>query len=57
MTTFRRWYLLNQDKLQEDYETYFESIDKEIDVHMDFDEFVLDRFDSLDFYVEREERE
>jgi len=57
MTTFRRWYFLNQDKLQEDYETYFESIDKEIDVHMDFDEFVQDRFDSLDFYVEREERE
>lgn len=57
MTTFRRWYLLNQDKLQEDYETYFESVDKEIDVPMDFDEFVQDKFDSLDFYVEREERE
>lgn len=57
MTTFRRWYFKSQDKLQEDYETYFEGIDKEIDVPMDFDEFVQDKFDSLDFYVEREERE
>ena len=57
MTTFRRWYFLNQDKLQEDYEAYFESVDKEIDVPMEFDDFVQDKFDSLDFYVEREERE
>lgn len=57
MTTFRRWYFLNQDKLQEDYETYFESIDKENDVPMDFDEFVQDKWDSFDGYIEREERE
>lgn len=50
MTTFRKWYFKNQDKLQEDYETYFESIDKEIDVPMDFDEFVQDRWDSFDGY-------
>lgn len=40
MMKFRRWYLLNQDKLQEDYETYFEGVDKEIDVAMDFYDFV-----------------
>ena len=57
MTTFRRWYLLNQDKLQEDYEAYFEGVDKEIDVPMDFDEFVQDKWDSFDGYIEREERE
>jgi hypothetical protein len=57
MTTFRRWYLLNQDKLQEDYEAYFESVDKEIDVPMEFDDFVQDKWDSFDGYVEREERE
>ena len=57
MTTFRRWYLLNQDKLQEDYETYFEGVDKEIDIAMDFDEFVQDKWDSFDGYCEREERE
>ena len=57
MTTFRRWYLLNQDKLQEDYEAYFESVDKEIDVPMDFDDFVQDKWDNFDGYVEREERE
>ena len=57
MTTFRRWYLLNQDKLQEDYETYFESIDKENDVPMDFDDFVQEKWDSFDGYIEREERE
>lgn len=57
MTTFRRWYFLNQDKLQEDYEAYFESVDKEIDVAMDFDDFVQDKWDNFDGYVEREERE
>ena len=57
MTTFRKWYNLNQDKLQEDYETYFENIDKEIDVPMDFDEFVQDKWDNFEFYTEREERE
>ena len=57
MTTFRKWYFINEDKLKDDYEAYFESVDKEIDVPMDFDEFVQDKFDSLDFYVEREERE
>lgn len=57
MTTFRKWYALNQDKLQEDYETYFESIDKEIDVPMDFDEFVQEEWNSFDEYIEREERE
>lgn len=57
MTTFRKWYNLNQDKLQEDYETYFESVDKDIDVPMDFDEFVQDKCDSFDGYVERVERE
>ena len=56
MTTFRKWYNLNQDKLQDEYETYFESVDKEIDVPMDFDEFVQDRWDSFDGYVEREEQ-
>ena len=57
MTTFRKWYALNQDKLQEDYEAYFESVDKEIDVPMDFDDFVQDKWDNFDGYVEREERE
>lgn len=56
MTTFRKWYFENQDKLQEDYETYFEGVDKEIDVLMTFDEFVQDRWDSFDRYVEREEQ-
>ena len=56
MTTFRRWYFLNQDKLQEDYETYFESVDKEIDVPMDFDDFVQEKWDSFDGYCERAEQ-
>lgn len=57
MTTFRKWYALNQDKLQEDYEAYFESVDKEIDVPMSYEEFVMNEWDSFDGYCEREERE
>lgn len=57
MTTFRKWYFKNEDKLKDDYEAYFENIDKNLDVPMDFDEFVQDKWDSFDGYVEREERE
>ena len=55
--TYRKWFALNQDKLQEDYEAYFESIDKENDVPMSYEEFVMNEWDSFDGYIEREERE
>lgn len=55
--TYKHWINKNYDRLVSEYEDYFESIDKEIDVHMDFDEFVQDKWDSFDGYCEREERE
>ena len=55
--TFRKWYALNHDKLQEQYEEYVELIDNTIITPMSFDEFVQDKWDSFDEYVEKEERE
>ena len=55
--TYRKWFALNQDRLELKYEDYFENVDKEIDVPMDFDDFVQDKWDSFDGYIEREERE
>ena len=54
--TFRKWYALNQDKLQEQYEEYQDTV-TEIFTAMTFDEFVQDKWDSFDEYVEKEERE
>ena len=53
--TFKKWYALNQDKLQEDYEEYVESLDKRFYMPIDFDEFVQDKWDSFDGYTEKEE--
>lgn len=56
--TFKKWYALNQDKLQEQYEEYVEILENnDIVTPMSFDEFVQDKWDSFDFYTEREERE
>ena len=55
--TFKKWYALNQDKLQEQYEEYVELIDNTIITPMTFDEFVQDKWDSFDGYTERSERE
>ena len=55
--TFKKWYAINHDKLQEDYEEYVESLDKRFYMPIDFDEFVQDKWDSFDEYVEKEERE
>lgn len=54
--TFKKWYALNQDKLQEQYEEYQDTV-TEIFTPMTFDEFVQDKWDSFDEYVEKEERE
>lgn len=54
--TYKHWINKNYDRLVSEYEDYFDSIDKEIDVPMSLDEFILDKWDSLDFYVEREEQ-
>ena len=54
--TFRKWYALNQDKLQEQYEEYQDTVPG-IFTPMTFDEFVQDKWDSFDEYVEKEERE
>ena len=55
--TFKKWYAINHDKLQEQYEEYVELIDNTIITPMTFDEFVQDKWDSFDEYVEKEERE
>ncbi len=54
--TFKKWYALNHDKLQEQYEEYQDTV-TEIFTPMTFDEFVQDKWDSFDEYVEKEERE
>ena len=53
--TFRKWYALNQHKLQEDYEEYQDTV-TEIFTPMTFDEFVQDKWDSFDRYNERDDR-
>lgn len=53
--TYRKWFALNQDRLASKYEDYFENVDKEIDVPMSYEEFVMNEWDSFDGYVEREE--
>ena len=55
--TYRKWFALNQDRLESKYEDYFENVDKEIDVPMSYEEFVMNEWDSFDGYCEREERE
>lgn len=56
--TFKKWYALNQDRLEEQYEEYVEILENnDIVTPMSFDEFVQDKWDSFDFYTEREERE
>ncbi len=54
--TFKKWYAINHDKLQEQYEEYQDTV-TEIFTPMTFDEFVQDKWDSFDEYVEKEERE
>ena len=54
--TFKKWYALNHDKLQEQYEECQDTV-TEVFTPMTFDEFVQDKWDSLDEYVEKEERE
>ena len=54
--TFKKWYALNHDKLQEQYEEYQDTV-TEIFTPMTFDELVQDKWDSFDEYVEKEERE
>lgn len=53
--TFKKWYALNQDKLQEQYEEYIEAINNTIIIPMSFNEFVEDNWDGFDGYCEREE--
>ena len=53
--TFKKWYALNQDKLQEQYEEYLEDENITPYTLMNFDEFVQDKWDSFDGYCEREE--
>lgn len=54
--TYKHWINKNYDRLASEYEYYFDSIDKDIDVPMTLDEFILNKWDSFDFYVEREEQ-
>ena len=54
--TFRKWYSLNHDKLQKQYEEYQDTVTG-IFTPMTFDEFVQDKWDNFEFYTEREESE
>lgn len=55
---FENWFDKNCDKLEEKYEEYVEILENnDIVTPMSFDEFVQDKWDSFDFYTEREERE
>jgi hypothetical protein len=56
MTTFKQWKNKNWNKLLSQYEDYFETIDKDIDVPMSLEEFIEDKWDSFDGYSEKEER-
>ena len=53
--TFKKWYAINQDKLQEQYEEYQDTVITGIYIPMTFDEFVQDKWDSFDGYTEKEE--
>jgi hypothetical protein len=53
--TFKKWYAKNQDKLQEQYEEYWETTN-EYTIPMNYDEFVEDKWDSFDGYCEKEEK-
>ena len=57
MTTFKQWKNKNSKKLLQQYEDYFELIDKDIDVPLTLEEFIENEWDNFDSYVEREERE
>ncbi len=57
MTTFRKWYFKNQDKLQDEYETYFESVDKNFEIPLSFEDYCFDKYEeSQNSYCEREEQ-
>ena len=49
MTTFKKWYAINQDKLQDEYYDYLLTVEA-FKTPMTFDEFVQDRWDSFDGY-------
>lgn len=53
--TFKKWYSLNHDKLQEQYEEYQDTVVTGIYIPMTFDEFVQDKWDSFDGYTEKQE--
>ena len=52
--TFKKWYSLNHDKLQEQYEEYQDTVSG-IYIPMTYDGFVQDKWDSFDGYTEKEE--
>lgn len=55
--TYKKWFRKNEDKLIEDYEDYFENLDKEIFVPLDFEDYAYNIYEeSENNYVEKEDR-
>jgi hypothetical protein len=55
--TYKKWFRKNEDKLIEDYEVYFNGLDKEIFVPLEFDDYCYDKWeDAQNSYCEREEQ-
>lgn len=45
MISFKRWFEINGEKLSDEYDEYLDTIEGGIIIPMDFDEFVLDKFE------------
>jgi hypothetical protein len=56
MTTFKQWKNKNSKKLLQQYDDYFDLIDKDIDVPMTLEEFIENEWDNFYGYDERFEQ-
>ena len=57
MTTFSKWFRYNEERLQVEYDEYFESIDKNFEIPLSFEDYCFDKYEeSENSYCEREEQ-
>ena len=54
---YKHWLNKNYNKLEEKYNEYFDSIDKEFDVPISFDEFIIEEWEKVsNDFGEREDK-
>ena len=55
---YSKWFRYNEERLQVEYDEYFESIDKNFEIPLSFEDYCFDKYEeSQNSYYEREERE